>query len=102
MKALFTPHTLQGPWGSVGHANDLTRAQPPQHDLPKSRNIIGTDVTRVARCHGLTAPRPAFVTRNAQAHDCFDVSELTRTQAATARQRARQLGAGSACGGSEI
>ena len=53
-------------------------------------------------CHGLTAPRPAFVTRNAQAHDCFDVSELTRTQAATARQRARQLGAGSACGGSEI
>ena len=53
-------------------------------------------------CHGLTAPRPAFVTRNAQAHDCFDVSELTRTQAATARQRARQLGAGNACGGSEI
>ena len=40
-------------------------------------------------CLRLTAPRPAFVARNAQAHDCFDVSELTRAQAAVSRQRAR-------------
>ena len=44
-------------------------------------------------CHGLTAPRPAFVTRNAQAHDCFDVSELTRAEHEAARERTGRLGA---------
>jgi len=44
-------------------------------------------------CHGLTAPRPAFVSLHAQALGFFDLPKLTRAEHEAARERTGRLGA---------